>query len=231
MKQRKQNRLRAKFDEICRELGLEEGGADSDVLELFLLSEDHLSAGELTERLRKAGHDIRTSVVTATLKQLESFGLAERVELDDGVVLWQQRVLERHHDHLICVKCGKIVDVFSPKMEQIQDDTARKHGFTSFYHRHEIYGLCENCRETRSVASMPLSMVYPGEWVKVVGIEGCRKVTKRLEALAIGKDTKLRVLQKPGAGQLVLQVENARYALGQGMASKVRVVPIHDKEV
>ncbi len=230
MKQRKQNRLRAKFDEIRKELGLEENGIDSEVLEFFLLSEDHLSAGELAERLRKAGHDVRTSVVSATLKQLESFGLAERVELADGVILWQQLVLERHHDHLICVKCGRIVDVFSPEMERIQDETADAHGFSSFFHRHEIYGLCADCRKNRSVATMPLSIVFPGEWVRVVGIDGGKNAVKRLEAMAIVKDAKLRVLQKPGAGQMILQVENARYALGQGMASKVRVVPIQEPE-
>jgi len=50
-----------------------------------------------------------------------------------------------HHDHMICIECGRILEFQSPMMERFQDGAIRRHGFTALWHRHEIFGRCKAC--------------------------------------------------------------------------------------
>ena len=52
-----------------------------------------------------------------------------------------------HHDHLICITCGRIQEVRWPALEKIQNDACRKAGFAPKWHRHEVFGLCKDCAE------------------------------------------------------------------------------------
>ena len=54
-----------------------------------------------------------------------------------------------HHDHLICERCGRIVEFVNPEVERLQDEIAAAHGFTMNRHRHELYGTCAACRDPR----------------------------------------------------------------------------------
>ena len=50
-----------------------------------------------------------------------------------------------HHDHLICTSCGKIVEFEEPRIEEIQEEIAQRHGFVISSHKHEMYGTCPDC--------------------------------------------------------------------------------------
>jgi len=73
---------------------------------------------------------------------------------------------------------------------------------------------------------MPLAMVSPGEEVRLLAINGGRRLRKRLADLGLNLGMTVRVLQRDDRGPLILAVKDSRLALGRGMAHKIMVEPI-----
>jgi Fur family ferric uptake transcriptional regulator len=81
------------------------------------------------------------------MKLLEEAGIAHTRRFGNAKeTLYEVASGRSHHDHLICEQCGRIVEFVSPEVERIQDRIASRHGFTLSRHRHELYGLCPECR-------------------------------------------------------------------------------------
>ena len=53
-----------------------------------------------------------------------------------------------HHDHLICERCGRIIEFVQPRIEELQEELAQRYGFVATTHKMEIYGICKACRES-----------------------------------------------------------------------------------
>jgi Fur family ferric uptake transcriptional regulator len=58
-----------------------------------------------------------------------------------------------HHDHLICVTCGKITEFEEPRIEALQDEVADRYGFQTTSHKHEMYGICAECQARDAAAT------------------------------------------------------------------------------
>lgn len=117
------------------------------ILDYFLEADRHLSQEEIFASLRQYG--IGRATVFRTLKMLEEAGLVNHVVGKTGTPRFELNLERPHHDHLICVECGRIQEVRWPKLEQIQERTCRKIGFTPKWHRHEIFGVCRDCARQR----------------------------------------------------------------------------------
>jgi Fur family transcriptional regulator, ferric uptake regulator len=113
----------------------------------FLELNGHYSIDELHQHLRKKGQVINPSTIFRTLKLLVQAGVAVERQFANGNTKFDVNVA--HHDHLICLTCGKIVEFDSPKLEDIQMRIVRSHGFEMEYHKHEIYGHCSGCRKEK----------------------------------------------------------------------------------
>jgi Fur family ferric uptake transcriptional regulator len=112
----------------------------------FLRAEKHLSAEELYRRIRRRHPEVGLSTVYRTLKLLVDAGLASRRDFGDGITRYEPRSGEGHHDHLICVRCGAIIEFENRKIEALQKEVAALNEFTVTRHRLEIYGYCSKCR-------------------------------------------------------------------------------------
>ena len=106
----------------------------------------HLSAEDIYKVLLDAGEDIGLATIYRVLTQFETAGLIIRHHFETGQAVFE---LERgkHHDHLICVKCGKIVEFLDESIEAKQKEIAEKNGFSISDHSLIIYGVCnsESC--------------------------------------------------------------------------------------
>lgn len=112
------------------------------IAEVFFSSGAHLSLEELLE-LAKAQHpSVGYATVYRTMKILAECGLASEHKFGEGNVRYEPAVEGEHHDHLICVTCGKILEYEDPRIEAFQDELAAKYGLRVVSHRHEIYGEC-----------------------------------------------------------------------------------------
>lgn len=103
----------------------------------------HLSAEDIYRVLLVADEEIGLATIYRVLTQFEGAGLVIRHHFETGQAVFE---LERgkHHDHLICVKCGKIVEFFDESIEARQKEIANENGFHISDHSLIIYGICDN---------------------------------------------------------------------------------------
>ncbi len=127
--------------------GLNISKARDSVVEIFLATKEHIDLQTLYTLARKRHPGVGFATVYRTMKLLEEAGLAHARRFGDAKeTLYEVAVGRSHHDHLICQRCGLIVEFVSPDVEALQDKIAERHGFTLSSHRHELYGTCPNCR-------------------------------------------------------------------------------------
>lgn len=108
----------------------------------------HVTAEDVYRMLLENGEEIGLATVYRVLTQFESAGLVCRNNFEGGQSIFELDC-GKHHDHLVCVKCGKIVEFIDEIIEKRQTAVAKRHGFTIQDHSLVIYGVCDNpgCRE------------------------------------------------------------------------------------
>ena len=103
----------------------------------------HMSAEDIYKVLLDSDEEIGLATIYRVLTQFEGAGLVIRHHFETGQAVFE---LEsgKHHDHLICVTCGKIVEFVDEKIENKQKEIAKKNGFRISDHSLIIYGVCNN---------------------------------------------------------------------------------------
>jgi Fur family transcriptional regulator, ferric uptake regulator len=115
------------------------------ILELFEKSDErHLSAEEVYKVLLNAGDDVGLATVYRVLTQFEDAGLLVRHHFESGKAVFELNEGE-HHDHIVCVKCGRVEEFYDEEIERRQKEAAESRGFTMQEHSLMIYGLCDEC--------------------------------------------------------------------------------------
>ncbi|HYA86940.1 MAG TPA: Fur family transcriptional regulator [Nitrospirota bacterium] len=116
------------------------------ILQIFINAGRHVSAEELYMRVMKAHPGIGYATVYRTLKLFAAAGLADERRFEDGFTRYEYKASSNHHDHLICTKCGLILEFENQRIEVLQQDVAKKNHFKVQNHKLELYGLCEACQ-------------------------------------------------------------------------------------
>ena len=117
------------------------------ILDLFQSSEQrHLTAEDVYRTLMNEGMDIGLATVYRVLTQFEQAGLLERHYFESGKAVFE-RAEGGHHDHLVCMQCGKVEEFFDAEIERRQNQIALERGFAIREHALYIYADCqrENC--------------------------------------------------------------------------------------
>jgi Fur family ferric uptake transcriptional regulator len=134
------------FIGFCEGRGLRATRQRRKILEVFLGTEGHLSADEFYHLLKRRGVKVGYTTVYRTLKLLVEAGIARTVDLGRREAHFEHKLSHAHHDHLVCVKCGKSIEFVSSTIEEIQEKVAKRKRFLPQRHSLVIYGLCEECR-------------------------------------------------------------------------------------
>ncbi|MGE4371931.1 MAG: transcriptional repressor [Xanthobacter sp.] len=103
-------------------------------------AQDHPDVEELHRRAVAIDDNISISTVYRTMKMLEDAGIVERHEFGDGRARYEQ-VSDQHHDHLIDMKSGRVIEFHSEEIERLQEEIARKLGYRLCDHRLELYAV------------------------------------------------------------------------------------------
>jgi Fur family transcriptional regulator, ferric uptake regulator len=115
------------------------------ILELFEKSEErHLSAEDVYKVLLNAGDDVGLATVYRVLTQFEDAGLLVRHHFESGKAVFELNEGD-HHDHIVCVKCGKVEEFYDEEIERRQREAAESRGFKMQEHTLMIYGVCNTC--------------------------------------------------------------------------------------
>ncbi len=129
--------------------GLRSTSQRDKILDVFVEAGQHLSAEELYARVKKVHPRIGYATVYRTLKLLAEAGLAQERRFEDGYTRYEHTNPNAHHDHLICTKCGAIIEFENERIEALQQDVARKNHFKVHNHKLELYGLCAGCQKKK----------------------------------------------------------------------------------
>lgn len=105
----------------------------------------HFDPEELLMFMRKKAVTVSRSSLYRTLPLLVESGLIEQVVRNDKHAHYEHIYGHEHHDHLICIGCGKVIEVYSPKLETIQDELCGDNKFLGIRHTLEIKGFCSKC--------------------------------------------------------------------------------------
>ena len=108
-------------------------------------SDEHRDAEEIFFTLHKRGLDISRATVYRTIDVLVKNKLIDKLEIGDGRARFEYNEKYMHHDHLICTRCGKIVEFYNDKIEDLQNEIAKQHKFTLLDIRHQLFGICKDC--------------------------------------------------------------------------------------
>ncbi len=132
-----------------RRLGLKLTKQREAICEVFFVQVGHRRAEEILRDVRALDPNVSLATVYRTLKVLQEYGLAESHNFQDGQAFFEPCFDDgEHHDHLICTRCGHILEFVNPAIERLQMRVAAEHGFTITNHKMELYGLCGNCQRS-----------------------------------------------------------------------------------
>ncbi len=136
----------ALHDFLLRE-GLKFSAQRLKVLEVVRRGARHLTAGEIYKHTQAKYPGIGYATIYRTLRLLCQAGLCVELKCEDGVCRYEYAGGAVHHDHLICTKCGRIVEVVDPEIERLQERLFKVNGFLPQRHRMELYGICNRCKK------------------------------------------------------------------------------------
>jgi Fur family ferric uptake transcriptional regulator len=111
----------------------------------ILATKGHFDPEGLFMGLKRKGSKVSRASVYRTIPLLAESGLIEEVEKTDKRAHYERVTPSAHHDHMICLRCGRVIEFYSPDLETIQQELCRKEQFNGVRHTLEILGYCGGC--------------------------------------------------------------------------------------
>jgi len=129
-----------RIEKLCIEKGLRMTDQRRVIARVLSSSDDHPDAEELHRRASAEDPRISLATVYRTVRLFEEAGIIERHDFRDGRSRYEE-VGDEHHDHLIDLKSGEVVEFVNEEIEELQEAIARKLGYKLVDHRLELYGV------------------------------------------------------------------------------------------
>lgn len=120
-----------------------------EIFKIFQESTGHRNLAEIYALVSKKLPKIGYTTVYRTMKLLTELGLAAQRQFAGGEIRYEPILGEDHHDHFICIECGKIIEFEDKALESLQERIAERHRFHTLHHRLEFYGRCAECEAKR----------------------------------------------------------------------------------
>ncbi len=108
----------------------------------------HMSAEAVYKALLEAGDEVGLATIYRVLTQFEAAGLVTRHHFDEGHSVFELNLGE-HHDHIVCVRCGRVDEFVDETIEERQHKIAEEKGYEMTDHALYIYGICPDCRKAK----------------------------------------------------------------------------------
>jgi len=141
------------FKQYLKEKGMLYSHQREQILDVFLAIEKHPTIGDLYELVKKKNPKVGLATVYRAMSVICDAGLAREVDFGDDLRRFEHKYRHQHHDHLVCLKCGRIIEVISPEIEELQKDLAKKHDFAPIKHKMQIFGTCSKCKHNETQGS------------------------------------------------------------------------------
>lgn len=116
------------------------------ILEAFLGTKGHLTTEAILREAKKIDPGIGQATVFRTIRLIADAGLAREALQEDGAKTFEHLADHSHHDHLLCVECGRVIEFLNPAIEREQRKIFVQYGFEPRGHMMELLGLCPECQ-------------------------------------------------------------------------------------
>ena len=137
------NTTLSRLENLCIKRGMKMTGQRRVIARVLSDADDHPDVEELYKRSSQVDNNISIATVYRTVRLFEEAGLLDRHDFGDGRARYEEASSE-HHDHLIDVKSGKVIEFHDEEIEQLQHKIASKLGYKLVGHRMELYGAATN---------------------------------------------------------------------------------------
>ena len=127
------------IEERCKKAGIRITGQRKLIIEVLQKSKDHPDVEELFKRANAIDNKVSIATVYRTVRLLQDTGILSRLEFNDGKSRFEDAVRE-HHDHLIDIDSGEVIEFVDDEIEKIQNKIAERLGFDLVGHKLELYG-------------------------------------------------------------------------------------------
>lgn len=118
-----------------------------ELLKAITLLKDHFHADDIYQQVIKQKTNVSLATVYRTLPLLIGSGLIIETLFGGDKVVYEKIYNKPHHDHMVCLSCGKVIEFTCPGIEKLQKGIGREYSFTPTEHRLELRGYCQACRE------------------------------------------------------------------------------------
>ena len=108
-------------------------------------SDEHRDAEEIYLALYNSGLKVSRATVYRTIDVLVKNNLVRKLDLGDGRARYENKMDTAHHDHLICVQCGKIEEFMDNVIENRQEEIVENFGYKLIRHIHQLFVICDEC--------------------------------------------------------------------------------------
>ena len=136
-----------KFAEYLRSKGLKFTPERREILREIFATHEHFDVENLFEVLKNRGERISLATIYRLIPLLTESGMIRRATRLDGHVTYEHVFGHKPHHHLVCVKCGQIIEFRNEEIEQLLRGVCKKYGFAPIDQRLGVRGICSACRE------------------------------------------------------------------------------------
>lgn len=133
------------FREYLRDRGLKYTGERRDILRSVMKNDEHFEAEQLLLDMRHRGHRVGKATIYRSLKLLVACGIVKEVHFSNKQVHYEHTYGQDPHDHMLCRRCGRIIEFDAADVTRLRSLIAANHGFHALAHRFSIVGLCSAC--------------------------------------------------------------------------------------
>lgn len=142
-------KAQAAFEGFIRKKGLKLTRQRCQILDAIFDASGHFTADDLYERMRRGPSAAAKATIYRTLELLAEGGFLEAHDFGVGPTHYEKILGRAHHDHMVCVSCGKVIEFQCAEIEDLQDDQARRYHFTPVTHSLKMFGHCSACAKKR----------------------------------------------------------------------------------
>ena len=130
----------SRIERLCAEKNMKMTAQRRVIAQVLSVADDHPDVEELHRRAAEIDSSVSIATVYRTVRLFEEAGILDRHDFGDGRARYEESTYE-HHDHLINIKTGAVIEFTNDEIEAIQERIAREHGLRLVDHRHELYGV------------------------------------------------------------------------------------------
>lgn len=147
--------LRGAFRKYLKDHGIKHTTARQKILDVVLELEHHFEAEQVLYRLRERNLTVSKATVYRTLPLLVDCGILKQVRFDVKQAHYEHAFGEEPHDHMVCRRCGRIIEFAAKEVVKLGLQIGRQHHFHVIAHRFQLSGLCWECSTQCPVAAAP----------------------------------------------------------------------------